>query len=213
MNHCGRVRRWAIALGLLRGVAVLSGGCASQRASNGTRPPGPGAFVARVGGGLVNVHDGVVRTLLGDAAKPMLIAAPDATAGDAKPAAAQPASATMRPMALAELSTFDAAGATSADLDGDGHVSIDEVVAVARCGEGDDEVLERFERTGRTFDLSASQEQYLRARGIGDDVIARLRTLNRNAAPVPFPPTTPGNVAVRPTADAPATYDSDAAAR
>jgi hypothetical protein len=49
-------------------------------------------------------------------------------------------------------------------------------------------LVERLERTGRQFDLSASQEEYLRVRSISQDVIERMRTLNRGpAAPSPRP--------------------------
>jgi hypothetical protein len=143
---------------------------------------GPGALVAGVGSGLVNAHDSVARTLLGDAAKPMLIAAPSPRSGDdeGESPTAVPARAVVRWHQAASTSTGTSpADATSADLDGDGTVSLDEILALGRCGASEADVLERLERTGRTFELSTAQEQYLRVRGVSDDLIARLRTLNR----------------------------------
>jgi hypothetical protein len=165
---------WAVAW---TGIA----GCATE----GGRVAGPGAFVAGVGTGLINAHDAVARSLLGDAAKPMLIGAPDpassVAAQDESDDRAVPARATTarHQAASADLSRIDVVDATSADLDGDGVVSMDEILALGRSGLGDSEVLERLQRTGRTFDLSSSQEQYLSTRGISDDLIDHLRTLNR----------------------------------
>lgn len=162
---------------------ILITGCAAEPG----RVPGPGALVAGVGGGLVNAHDAIARKLFGDAAKPMLIASsppPTAATGeDAARAVPAPAKVARLQMASAQASWLTAADATSPDLDGDGTVSVDEIVALGRSGLGDAELVERLERTGRTFDLSTSQEQYLHVRGISDDLIARLRTLNRSSTP------------------------------
>ena len=162
--------------------ALVLSGCAAEPG----RVPGPGALVAGVGGKLVKAHDAVARSILGDAARPMLIGTPPATAPavEESPARAIPAAATSahRQTASAEMANIDFASATSVDLDGDGVISLEEILALGRSGLNDAEALERLERTGRTFDLSTSQEQYLRERGVSDEMIARLRTLNRPAA-------------------------------
>jgi hypothetical protein len=162
---------------------LLLTGCAAEPG----RVPGPGALVAGVGSRLVSAHDAIARSILGDAAKPMLIAPPQPTSAEADSVGALPAAATVvsRQAASAETSWMRPAEATSPDLDGDGVISVDEIVALGRSGLGDGELAERLERTGRTFDLSTSQEQYLRVRGISDNLIDRMRTLNRSAAPSP----------------------------
>jgi len=164
-------------------VLLALAGCAAEPG----RAAGPGALVAGVGGGLVNAHDALARKLFGDAAGPMLIAPPPppstATGEDGPRAVTASATVTRHQMASAQAGWLTAADSTSPDLDGDGTVSVDEVVALGRSGLSDPELAERLERTGRTFDLSTSQEQYLRVRGIGDDLIARLRTLNRSVLP------------------------------
>src|SRR4051812_40082473 len=110
--------------------AVSLTGCATEPG----RVPGPGAFVAGVGSGLVNAHDAVARTLLGDAAKPMLIASPPSHGCEGPtPSAAVPAAVRVRQAASA-ANVLSPADATSADLDGDGAVSLDELVALGRCG-------------------------------------------------------------------------------
>ena len=137
--------------------------------------------MAGVGGKLVDAHDAVARSL-GEAAKPMLIGAPSTSV--------TPCDGTTnlavrhreyRPSAggMAEMANIDFGRATSVDLDGDGIISLDEILALGRSGLNDAEVLERLEHTGRTFDLSTSQEQYLSECGVSDEMIARLRTLHR----------------------------------
>ncbi len=74
----------------------------------------------------------------------------------------------------------DAQGATTADLDNDGFVTMDEVVAMERAGFSDDKIIERLRATGQVFELTTEQQSYLRARGVSDNVITQLATLNQN---------------------------------
>lgn len=69
--------------------------------------------------------------------------------------------------------------ATSADLNDDGFVTLDEVVAMERAGIRDDEMVNRLERTGQIFELTEWQENYLRDRGVSTDVVREMRTMNR----------------------------------
>ena len=83
--------------------------------------------------------------------------------------------------AQAEPATVqDAQTATTADLDNDGFVTMDEVVAMERAGFSDDKILERLRATGQVFELTSEQQSYLRARGVSDNVITQLATLNQN---------------------------------
>ena len=74
----------------------------------------------------------------------------------------------------------DAQTATTADLDNDGFVTMDEVVAMERAGFADDKIIERLRATGQVFELTTEQQSYLRARGVSDNVITQLATLNQN---------------------------------
>jgi len=74
----------------------------------------------------------------------------------------------------------DAQGATTADLDSDGFVTMDEVVAMERAGFSDEKIIERLRATGQVFELTTEQQSYLRARGVSDNVITQLATLNQN---------------------------------
>jgi hypothetical protein len=76
----------------------------------------------------------------------------------------------------------DAQSATTADLDNDGFVTMDEVVAMERAGFSDDKIIERLRATGQVFELTSEQKSYLSARGVSDNVITQLATLNQNQA-------------------------------
>jgi hypothetical protein len=73
----------------------------------------------------------------------------------------------------------DAQRATTADLDSDGFVTMDEVVAMERAGFSDDKILERLRATGQVFELTTEQKSYLRTRGVSEAVITELATINQ----------------------------------
>src|SRR5687767_1460373 len=73
----------------------------------------------------------------------------------------------------------DAQRATTADLDSDGFVTMDEVVAMERAGFSDDKILERLRATGQVFELTTEQKNYLRTRGVSESVITELATINQ----------------------------------
>jgi outer membrane protein with glycine zipper len=66
----------------------------------------------------------------------------------------------------------DAQKATTADLNSDGFVTMDEVVAMERAGFADDKIIDRLRATGQIFELTAEQKNYLRSRGVSENVIA-----------------------------------------
>lgn len=74
----------------------------------------------------------------------------------------------------------DAQGATTADLDRDGFVTMDEVVAMERAGFSDEKIVDRLRATGQVFELTTEQKNYLRSRGVSDNVISQLASLNQN---------------------------------
>lgn len=90
---------------------------------------------------------------------------------------------------------------TTADLNGDGFVTMDELIALQRGGLSDDEIVNRLHRTKQIFDLTDWQRNYLRDHGISANVINALLSMPRPAdapaaAPVAQPATpdaTPGN--------------------
>lgn len=72
--------------------------------------------------------------------------------------------------------------ARTADLNDDGFVTLDEVVALRQANLSDDEMVTRLERTGQVFELTDYQEDYLRTRGVSDDVIREMRNMNQDFA-------------------------------
>jgi hypothetical protein len=67
----------------------------------------------------------------------------------------------------------------TADLNSDGFVTLDEVVAMERANLSDREMLDRLERTGQVFELTDEQERYLEDRGVSRSVVLELRHMNQ----------------------------------
>jgi len=76
----------------------------------------------------------------------------------------------------------EARSARTADLNNDGYVTLNEVVALRQADISDSEMIRRLEDTGQVFYLSEEQENYLRDRGVSDKVIRAMRTMNQDRA-------------------------------
>jgi hypothetical protein len=72
----------------------------------------------------------------------------------------------------------DVEKARTADLNEDGFVTLDEVVAMKRANLSDREMVERLDRTGQVFELTEEQERYLEDRGVSHEVILEMRRMN-----------------------------------
>jgi hypothetical protein len=77
--------------------------------------------------------------------------------------------------------------ATTADVNSDGFVTLDEVVALEQANLTDDQIIDRLRATNQVFDLTEEQRRYLRDRGVSQDVIDRLPTLNESVNDVTRP--------------------------
>jgi hypothetical protein len=73
----------------------------------------------------------------------------------------------------------EAKAATTADVNKDGFVTLDEVVAMERAGLSDDEILSRLDATDQIFELTPEQRRYLTDRGVSRTVMDRLPEMNR----------------------------------
>jgi len=73
----------------------------------------------------------------------------------------------------------DARRAMTADLNLDGFVTLDEVVAMQQAGFSDEEMLSRMRQTDQIFELTEEHRQYLRDRGVSDAVITQMENINR----------------------------------
>jgi hypothetical protein len=78
----------------------------------------------------------------------------------------------------APVTVEQARTARTADVNSDGYVTLDEVVAMKDAGLSDRDMLNRLEATGQIFDLSTESQQYLRDRGISETVIRDMQNLN-----------------------------------
>jgi len=74
----------------------------------------------------------------------------------------------------------DARHARTADLNNDGYVTMDEVVAMSKAGLSDDEMITRLERTGQFFELNTEQESYLIDHGVHRRVVTAMRDINQD---------------------------------
>ncbi|HEX7862731.1 MAG TPA: glycine zipper domain-containing protein [Verrucomicrobiae bacterium] len=70
--------------------------------------------------------------------------------------------------------------ATTADVNTDGFVTLDEVVALEQAQLSDDEILSRLRATDQVFDLTEEQRWYLLDKGVSQNVVDQLATLNQN---------------------------------
>lgn len=76
----------------------------------------------------------------------------------------------------------EARAATTADVNSDGFVTLDEVVALDQANLSDDEIIQRLRATDQVFDLTEEQRRYLLNRGVSQTVVDRLETLNQTPA-------------------------------
>jgi len=83
----------------------------------------------------------------------------------------------------------DVRNAATADLNNDGFVTLDEVVAMRQAGLSDDEMIRRLRATGQIFELTAQQEDYLRNHNVDDRVVVAMRNMNQaQGPPTAYPP-------------------------
>jgi hypothetical protein len=71
-----------------------------------------------------------------------------------------------------------ARSATTADVNSDGFVTLDEVAAMKDAGLSDEQMLQRLEATKQVFDLTEQGKKFLRDRGVSEYVITQMQSLN-----------------------------------
>lgn len=76
-------------------------------------------------------------------------------------------------------SVADVRTSTTADLDDDGFVTTDELLAMEAAGLDDDEIIERLQETDQVFQVSASQRNRLIEAGLSPSLVARIDEVNR----------------------------------
>jgi len=73
-----------------------------------------------------------------------------------------------------------AANATTADINNDGFVTLDEVSAMKQAGLSDQVMIDRLRATGQVFELTPEQQDQLRRNGVSENVIRQMSDLNRD---------------------------------
>lgn len=86
-----------------------------------------------------------------------------------------------------EITKADVANSDTADLDHDGNVTVAELVAMDQAGLSDQEIINRLQRTNVVFHLTPQQKQMLIDRGISQNVVAQLETINTGQQPIGTP--------------------------
>jgi hypothetical protein len=76
----------------------------------------------------------------------------------------------------------DVKDSSTADLNDDGFVTLDEVVAMKDAGLSDKEMIKRLERTQQYFELTDEQIKYLRDHNVDDKVIQAMRDMRPDEA-------------------------------
>jgi osmotically inducible lipoprotein OsmB len=71
--------------------------------------------------------------------------------------------------------------ATTADINNDGFVTLDEVVAMRQAGLTDEQMLQRMRATDQVFELTQEQRQYLLSQGISRNVLDEMENINIDA--------------------------------
>ena len=74
----------------------------------------------------------------------------------------------------------DARQSMTADLNLDGFVTLDEVVAMKEASFSDEKMIERLKATDQVFELTADQEKYLSDRGVSRSVIQQMAQINQD---------------------------------
>jgi esterase/lipase superfamily enzyme len=74
----------------------------------------------------------------------------------------------------------DVDNASTADLNGDGFVTTDEIVAMGKAGLSNQEMIDRLQATGQVFALNAKQKYDLTEAGVSPEVVAAMDNINRD---------------------------------
>ena len=69
--------------------------------------------------------------------------------------------------------------ARTADINDDGFVTMDEIIAMDKAGLTDRQIVDRLEAADQVYDLNQEQRQYLLDHGVSTNVVNRMVTINR----------------------------------
>ncbi len=160
---------------------TLLAACQNLPGSRTQQSTGAGAAVGAAVGAAAADND-LVGTLLGSAAGAAggyLIGARTDWFGqksDSRSAARDAVqNAQQSPATVADVRNSD-----TADLNGDGFVTMDELIALHRAGLNRNEIIDRLQATNQVFELSSAQRQRLIDAGLSPSLVARVDEVNRS---------------------------------
>lgn len=133
------------------------------------------AVGAAVGGKEHRVLGAILGGALGSAGGYVVGANSDKIIGDDKEGAREAAQAAQADPATPQ----EALNSTTADLNEDGFVTLDEVVAMEQAGLGDEVIVQRLEATGQVFELTDEQQEHLISRGVSREVVLQMNEINQ----------------------------------
>jgi hypothetical protein len=163
--------RATICLMLIALAIGCSGGCAFIHYDKGASPPpdpAPQQPAAAVPAGSQQTALSSMAAQVGGPGGGWIIAATPEHISQHSVGSAQQANrqAEQQPAGQADVERSD-----SCDLNGDGFVTMDEMLALKRAGLTTEQLIGRVHHTHQIFSLTDRQQQYLRDRGISQDVI------------------------------------------
>ena len=155
-----------------------------------------GAAGAAVGAGVAKEHrvlGAILGGALGAAGGYVIAAKTDKINSNDTEAAAQAARKAQENPATAA----DAKKAMTADLNMDGFVTLDEVVALKQAGFTEQQMIQKLTATDQVFELTADQEKYLTDRGFSSALVKKIEQVNAHKAAA-IPTSTRGDVIGQP---------------
>lgn len=161
-------------------LAVAITGCENLPGDKGTQGAviggtGGAAVGAAVGGSDNRLLGALIGGALGAAGGYVVGANSDRILGRDKDSANEAARRSQEMPVTAQ----EAMRATTADVNNDGFVTLDEVVAMKEAGLTDQQMLERMRATNQVFELTQDQRQYLADRGVSQNVIYQMESINK----------------------------------
>lgn len=167
--------------GALAAAPLAGGGCEDLPGSSETQ----GAVIGGVAGGAAGAAIAEDNRLLGaligaavGAGGGYLIGAQVDKADDPDDNDREDAQEAMEEARRDPATVDDVRSDDDADLNDDGFVTTDEVVAMERAGLSDDEIIDRLEATDQVFELNRQQRDYLARQGVSNRVINAMESIN-----------------------------------
>lgn len=163
-------------------VALFTTGCQSLQEERSHRGAAiGGAAGAAVGGAVGGWEGALLGGLLGAGGGYVIGAEQERIERRDEEAAREAAQAAEQSPATAEA----AQQAATADINGDGFVTLDEVAAMNEAGFSDAKMLQRLEATNQVFELTPDQKNRLVQQGVSQEVVDQMQEINRQSYGTP----------------------------